>query len=129
MAASLSGRPSQIISGDRLVLTTTDGQHIQIRLLGIQAPNMNTRLGHAARKRLATLVAGQPVTIEYYRSDRLGHPLGKVLLGGSDINMRMLSEGLAIHSPEFQTVSDNHLYSQAMLKAKQLKRGIWALSK
>jgi endonuclease YncB( thermonuclease family) len=127
-AASLSGRPSRIISGDKLVLTTDDNQHIQIQLLGIEAPPLKTALGRAARKRLSTLVAGQPVKVDYRVRNRWGHPLGKVLLGDIDINLRLLSIGLASHKPNFQTVLDNSLYSQTMQRAKQLKLGIWALS-
>jgi len=129
VAASLSGRPSRIISGDKLVLTTDDNQHIQIQLVGIQAPPLSTPLGRAARKRLSTLVAGKPVTVEFRIRDRWGHPLGKVLLGDSDINLQLLSTGLAIHKPDFQTVLDNSLYSQTTQRAKKLRLGIWALSK
>ncbi len=128
-AASLSGRPSRIISGDKLVLTTDDNQHIQIQLLGIQAPPLSTPLGRASRKQLSTLVAGKPITVEFRIRNRWGHPLGKVLLGGADINLRLLSTGVAVHKPDFQTVLENNLYSQTMQRAKRLKLGIWALSK
>jgi endonuclease YncB( thermonuclease family) len=129
VAGSLYGRPSRIISGDKIVLTTDDNQHIQIQLLGIQAPPLSTPLGRAARKQLSTLVAGRPVTVEFQLRNRWGHPLGKVLLGGADINLRLLSIGLAVHRPDFQTVRENNLYSQTMQRAKRLKLGIWALSK
>ncbi len=128
-AATLSGRPSRIISGDRLMLTIANNRHIQVQLMGIQAPPLNTRLGRAARKRLSTLVAGHPVTVEYQTMNNQGQPLGKVLLGNSDINLRLLSEGLAIHQPNSQSALDNDLYSKAMQQAKELKRGIWAVSK
>jgi endonuclease YncB( thermonuclease family) len=110
------------------MLTTDDGQHIQIQLLGIQAPALHTSLGRAAKKRLSTLVAGKPVTVNFLVKNRWGHPIGKVLLGDSDINLRLLSIGLAVHKPDFQTVLDNSLYSQTMQRAKQLKLGVWALS-
>ncbi len=129
MAATLTGRPSQIISGDKLVLSTSDNQHIQIQLLGIQAPPLSTSLGRAAKKRLTALVAGRPVTVEFRVRNRWGQPLGKVLLGESDINLQLLSIGLAVHKPNFQTVLDNSLYSKSMQRAKKLKLGIWALSK
>lgn len=129
IAETLSGRPSSIISGDRLVLTTVENQHIEIRLLGIQVPALTTRMGHAARKRLSTLVAGRPVTVEYRIRNRWGHPLGKVLLGEMDINLRLIQEGLAIHKPDFQTLKDNGLYSQAMQSAKKHGFGIWAKSR
>lgn len=127
-AASLSGRPSRIISGDRLVLTTEDNQHIQIQLLGIKAPPLSTPLGRAAKKRLSALVAGKPVTIKFRVRDRWGQPLAKILLGETDINLQLLSIGLATHKPDFQTVLDNSLYSQTTQRAKQLRLGIWALS-
>lgn len=127
-AASLSGRPSRIISGDKLVLTTDDNQNVQIELLGIQAPPAATPLGRAAKKHLATLVAGKPVTVNFRVRNRWGHPVGKVILGDADINLRLLSIGLATHKPNFQTVLDNSLYSQTTQRAKKLKLGIWALS-
>ena len=127
-AASLSGRPSSIISGDKLVLTTDDNQHIQIQLLGIKAPPLSTAMGRAAKKRLSALVAGKPILVNFRVRNRWGHPIGKVVLGETDINLQLLSIGLASHRPDFQTVLDNSLYSQATQRAKQHKLGIWALS-
>lgn len=126
VAETISGRPSRIISGDKLVLTTGDNQHLDIQLLGIQAPPLKSRWGRAARKRLSSLIAGRPVFVEYHIRNRWGHPLGKVLLGNSDISLRLLESGLAIHKPDFQTLIDNNLYSQAMRKAKGLRLGIWS---
>jgi endonuclease YncB( thermonuclease family) len=128
-AETISGRPSRIISGDKLVLTTTDNQHLEVQLLGIRVPALKTKMGRAARKRLSTLVAGRPVTIVYRIRNRWGHPLGKVLLGDTDINLRLVQVGLAIHKPDFQTLKDNGLYSQAMQSAKQHGFGIWAKSR
>jgi endonuclease YncB( thermonuclease family) len=129
VAATLSGRPSRIISGDKLVLSTNNNQHIQIQLLGIKAPPLTTPLGRAAKKRLSSLVAGKPVTVEFRVRNRWGHPVGKVLLGDADINLRLLSIGLATHRHDFQTVLENNLYSQTMRRAKRQKLGVWALSK
>ena len=128
-AETISGRPSRIISGDKLVLTTTDNRHLEVQLLGIQAPALKTKMGRAARKQLSTLVAGRPVTIEYQIRNRWGHPLGRVLLGDTDINLRLVEAGLAMHKPDFQTLRDNNLYSQAMQKAKKFGFGIWAGSR
>ncbi|MCP3668969.1 MAG: thermonuclease family protein [Gammaproteobacteria bacterium] len=124
-AESISGRPSRIISGDKLVLTTSDNQHIDIQLLGIQAPPLKSRWGRAARKQLSSLIAGRPVAVEYQIRNRWGHPLGKVFLGGSDVSLRLLEAGLATHKPDFQTLRDNSLYSKAVHKAKRLRLGIW----
>ncbi|MCP4126482.1 MAG: thermonuclease family protein [Gammaproteobacteria bacterium] len=125
-AETISGRPSRIISGDKLVLTTGDNQHLDIQLLGIQAPPLKSRWGRAARKRLSSLIAGRPVTVEYQIRNRWGHPLGKVLLGGSDVSLRLLEAGLATHKPDFQTLRDNSQYSKAVRKAKRLRLGIWS---
>jgi endonuclease YncB( thermonuclease family) len=127
-AASLSGRPSRIISGDKLVLSTGDNKHIQVQLLGIKAPPPSTPMGRAAKKRLSALVAGKPVIVHFLVRNRWGHPIGKVILGDTDINLQLLSIGLATHKPDFQTVLDNSLYSQSTQRAKRQKLGIWALS-
>lgn len=128
-AETIYGRPSSIISGDKLVLTTEDNKHLEVQLLGIEVPALTTRMGRAARKRLSTLVAGRPVTVEYRIRNRWGHPLGKVWLGETDINLRLIQEGLAIHKSDFQTLKDNGLYSQTMQNAKQHGFGIWARSR
>ncbi len=126
VAETISGRPSRIISGDKLVLSTEDNRHLKIQLLGIQAPPLKSRWGRAARKQLSTLVAGRPVAVEYHIRNRWGLPLGKVLLGNSDISLRLLEAGLAIHKPGFQTLQDNNHYSKAMRKAKSLRMGVWS---
>jgi endonuclease YncB( thermonuclease family) len=125
-AETISGRPSRIISGDKLILTTTDNQQLEVQLLGIRVPAPTTKMGRAARKRLTTLVAGRPITVEYQIRNRWGHPLAKLLLGETDINLRLVQEGLAMHKPDFQTLKDNGLYSQAMQNAKKHGFGIWA---
>lgn len=126
VAETISGRPSRIISGDKLVLTTSDNQHLDIQLLGIQAPPLKSRWGRAARKQLSSLIAGRPVVVEYRIRNRWGHPLGKVLLGNSDVSLRLLEAGLGTHKPDFQTLRDNNLYSKAIRKAKRLRLGIWS---
>ena len=126
VAETISGRPSRIISGDKLVLTTDENQHLEIQLLGIQAPPLKSRWGRAARKQLSALVAGRPVSVEYHIRNRWGHPMGKVFLGNSDISLRLLEAGLATHKPDFQTLKDNNLYSQVVRKAKKFRLGIWS---
>jgi len=125
-ADTITGRPSRIISGDKLVLTMGEKQHFEIQLLGIQAPPLKSRWGRAARKQLSALVAGRPVSVEYNIRNRWGRPLGKVFLGDSDISLRLLESGLATHRPGFQTLKDNNLYLEAMRKAKSLRLGIWS---
>jgi micrococcal nuclease len=124
-AETISGRPSRIISGDKLVLTAGDNQNTEIQLLGIQAPALKTRWGRAARKQLSMLVAGKPVSVEYHIRNRWGHPWGKVLVGDSDVSLRLLQAGLVRHKPNFQTLKDNNIYSRAAHNARELRLGIW----
>jgi len=125
-AEILSGRPSRIISGDQLILTSPGNRHQVVRLLGIQAPSQNRRMWRAARRHLSSIVSGRPVDIEYHNSNRRGHIIGKIFLGGADINLRMLQSGLAKHDPTQQTRHDRHTYAQAMRQAQQQGLGIWS---
>ncbi len=62
-ANSLTGKVVKITDGDtRYVLDANSQQH-KIRLAGIDAPERKQAYGLASRKHLASIVAGQQVTV------------------------------------------------------------------
>ncbi len=77
-ADSLNGKDVKITDGDTLYVLDANYKDHKIRLAGIDAPERKQAYGLASRKHLASVVAGQQVTVEYQKRDRYGRILGKV---------------------------------------------------
>ena len=122
-AAEIRGRVVAVSDGD--TITVLDGAHRQakVRLSGIDAPEKNQPFGTRSRQRLAELVAGREVLVEWDKKDRYGRILGRVLVDGEDINLRMVREGMAWHYTAFSKSQDLH---RAEAAAREGRLGLWS---
>ncbi len=80
----------------------------------------------ASRKHLASIVAGQQVTIEYKKRDRYGRIVGKVLVGGIDACLEQVKAGFAWHYKKYQheqSPEDQRLYAEAEIRARDARLG------
>lgn len=118
-----------ILSGDKIEIMATNRRAYTIRLEGIKSPNSKSRAGRIAQKHLAMLVAGKALRIEYKKIDRKGVLLGTVKLGGYDINLRQISDGMALAVPKLLSNDLKIHYQTAELKARQGQMGVWRLPK
>ncbi|VVS99822.1 thermonuclease family protein [Hoeflea sp. EC-HK425] len=85
-----------VVDGDTLYL---HGQKTRIRLFGIDAPEMDTRAGKAARAHLSKIAQGRKVTCQIIERDRYGRFVGRCHLpDGRDIGRVMIEAG---HAREF----------------------------
>jgi len=124
---SVFGRPLKILSGDRLLLTGEDNTLYRIRLSGIEAPSPDSRWGAAAKRHLGTLVLGRVVRVEFVRwQEGVGSLPAKVLLGGADVNLRLIQAGLARHTPSGQPATERTGYAEAERRARHKRQGIWS---
>jgi len=86
-----------IVDGDTLVI-----QKIQIRLFGIDAPEMNHPYGIKAKWALVSLCKGQTVRAEFTEEDAYGRTVALCSLSdGRDLSAEMVKLGLAIDWPKF----------------------------
>ena len=127
-AAKLEGRVLNILSGDRLELRADNQRTYTVRLRGIETPLDNTSAGRISQKHLAMLIAGKAVTVEYSNVDRRAAFIGKVKLGGSDINLRQVADGMARALPIMLFPNEKTVYQTAEFKARNNRLGIWRLS-
>jgi len=70
------------------------------------------------------------VTVEVGKVDRYGRVVGKVLVAGSDINLRQIEAGMAWHYRAYareQTADDRMTYAAAEIAAKASKKGLWGM--
>ncbi len=92
-ADTLTGKVVKVTDGDTLYVLDANHEQHKIRLAGIDAPERKQAYGLASRKHLASIVAGQPVMIEYEKRDRYGRIVGKVLLDGIDVCLEQVKAG------------------------------------
>ncbi len=128
-AAQIEGRVLNVLSGDRVELIATNKRTYTISLLGIKSPETEKRAKRIAKKHLAMLVAGKTVLIEYNKIGRNGVLFDTLKLGGSDINLRQIRDGMAKAAPEMLPPNLRQRYQTAELKARQNKLGVWRLPK
>ena len=127
----LIGKVVGITDGDTItVLDASKTQH-KIRLMGIDAPEKKQEFGNESKKALSNYIYQNEVTVEYKKQDRYKRKVGKVIFEGKDICLAMIELGMAWHYKDYekeQSKTDRDLYSQAELKAREAKIGLWQAS-
>ncbi len=112
--SELSG-PAYIVDGDTIVISKT-----QIRLFGIDAPEMNHPYGKKAKWALVALCKGQKVRAEVLERDEHGRTVAKCYLpDGRDLSAEMVKIGLAIDWPKFSGGVYTHL------EVPDIRRKLW----
>jgi endonuclease YncB( thermonuclease family) len=127
-AEIIFGRVIGVSDGDTITVLDTDKIEHKVRLMGIDAPEKTQAFGAASKQALSNYIYQQEVTVEYKKKDRYQRILGKVILDKKDICLAMISDGMAWHYKDYekeQSKTDRDLYSQAELKARNEKRGLW----
>ncbi len=127
-AAELVGKVVRVAEGD--TVTVLDGHHEQhkIRLSGIDAPELKQAFGRVSKRHLSDLVAGKHVLVEWYKQDRYGRIVGKVLIDGQDVNLQQIEAGMAWHFKRYemeQPLEDRIAYATAEKKAREEHTGLW----
>src|SRR5689334_19882197 len=100
--ASLVGQVIEVNSGDVITILNLN-RPVRVRLLGVDAPEMDQAFGDVAKKHLADLVYDKLVLVEYAGIDGDHSLNGRVLLEGADIgaqNLRPPRESFSALVPE-----------------------------
>jgi endonuclease YncB( thermonuclease family) len=120
--ATLAGRVTQVIDGDSLRLTP-DGSDaaVEVRLLGIDAPEICQAWGLQARQALSEQLLGKPVSLKTNGLDTYGRTLATVHLDTLNVNRWMVQEG---HAWSTRTKWDRGPYVADERMAKALSRGL-----
>lgn len=86
-----------VVDGDTIVIQKT-----QVRLFGVDAPEINHPYGKKAKWALVALCKGQTVKAEVTEQDTHGRTVAKCYLeDGRDLSAEMVKLGLAIDWPKF----------------------------
>ena len=87
-----------VFDGDSLDATLADGSAVEIRLLGINAPEGDECFGDQARSALDSLLGTSTLTLvaDDEDTDQFGRLLRYVFADGVNVNLTMLAEGYAL---------------------------------
>lgn len=85
----------RVVDGDTLAVGPT-----RVRVLGMDAPEMDTAAGRAAKEAAVTLVAGQPVRLRVVGKDAYGRLLAHATTAdGTDFAKALIRSGHARRRP------------------------------
>jgi endonuclease YncB( thermonuclease family) len=94
-----------VVDGDTIVIAKT-----QIRLFGVDAPEMNHPYGYKAKYALVALCKGQKIRAEMIEEDTYGRTVARCTLpDGRDLSAEMVKIGMAIDWPKFSGGIYQHL--------------------
>ena len=124
LAERIAGRVVGVADGDTLTVLTAEKQQVRVRLAGIDAPERRQPYGTRARQALAALAFGRSARVGVEDTDRYGRPVGRLQVGGRDVNAEMVRRGAA-------WVYVRHNRDPALVpleaEARAARRGLWAL--
>src|SRR5262249_704895 len=84
-----------VSDGETITVLDADNRQHRVRLMGIDAPEINQDFGRRAKQSLSDLVFGKTVTVTSRKKDKYGRKLGEVTLDGKDINLEQVQRGMA----------------------------------
>ena len=116
----------QITDGDSVRASSEEGE-LEIRLIGINAPERDECFGTEAGERLEALLDGAEVTLHPWPAelDDFGRELGFVVADGVFVNLALVESGhvLARNQSDHQFVAE---FDDAEERASADSRGLWA---
>lgn len=124
----LTGTVVAVQDGDTLTLQTRGGSE-QVRLQGIDAPELAQDFGDAARLALGQQTLGQSVTVATSQRDRYERVLGLVFrMDCTEVNQEMLALGMAWFYTAYACELDTprrQRFAAAQTQAMAQARGLW----
>jgi len=114
-------RVMKVKDGDTYVLRTTAKEHT-IRLLNVDAPELNQHWGFNSWLNVKALILGKVVKFEVLKTDVYGRELAMVYVDGQRLDEILIANGWAWHYINFDT--DARL-EDLMRKASSERKGLW----
>ena len=125
---ALSGRITQIVDGDTLILADATHTPHRVRLRGVDAPALAQAFGQNAKTLLAARALNQTATGNCRPLDRTGYRPCLIRINGVDLGLEQIRIGAAWYRqtpdelPDEATRTD---YAQAEFQAKIHRDGLW----
>ena len=124
-ARVLHGVVSHVTDGDTLWVRPADGRPVQVRLQGLDAPEICQPFGPQARDALAARVLHRPVRVATRARDTYQRTIGSVSLDGQDVGGWLVAGGFA-WSGRYRGRSGPYAQEEAQARSRRI--GLWAAS-
>ena len=131
-----TGKVTRVSDGDTIWVQpdstgkTGKPERVKIRFSYIDAPESSQMGGKQATEALRAMALHKNVVVESFGSDRYGRLTAKVSVGGKDLLLELLREGLVWHYCYYavreQSPADFASYRDAQSQAYAQKLGVWA---
>lgn len=117
---------TRVSDGDSLRATSVEGE-LEIRLLGVNAPERDDCFGEEARTELERLLATGSVTLHPWpgETDQFGRQLGLLVASDVFVNLSLVESGHVIARAQSDHGFDDE-FESAERVASEAERGLWA---
>lgn len=122
-AKALNGVVNHVTDGDTLWVRPASGPPVQVRIQGLDAPEICQAFGPQARDALAARVLHRTVRVATRARDIYHRTVGRVDLDGQDLGAWLVAGGFA-WSAHYR--GRNGPYAAQEARARQERRGLWA---
>jgi endonuclease YncB( thermonuclease family) len=122
-AQPLRATVTHVADGDSFHARDIRGRKLEIRILGIDAPERNQPFADASRRALIKLIRGKEIEIHVAEPDRHGRLVSRIVQGGVDVGHAQLKSGMAWVYPWAQTMPSG--YREAERAARAARAGLW----
>jgi endonuclease YncB( thermonuclease family) len=120
--AGFRGRVVGISAGDAVEVRDVHRVKHAVSLRCVDAPDPGQAFDEASKEHLAGLVSGKVVTVSEETTDPDGRLSAAIQRGNIEVNLRMVVDGYAWHSPD--DACDGS-YAEAQSAARAARRGLW----
>lgn len=127
LATELTGKVVGVHDGDTLSLLISDGasfRQVKVRLAEIDTPESKQPYGQHAKQALSDLTFGKQVRVVVQDTDKYGRTVGRVYVGGLDVNAELVKRGAAWVYRQYSRDPSLLVLEQ---QARAAKRGLWGL--
>ncbi len=114
----------RVVDGDTVDITGPDGE-TQVRLYGIDAPEMDQRYGREARMFLASVAGSDDVLLDRMNRDRYGRTVAVLYVDGRNINRELVKSGAAWVYRPFCRADFCSEWIGLESDARVSRRGLW----
>ena len=121
---SFDGSVVGITDGDTISVLR-DGEQVRVRVEGIDTPESDQAFGAQASAFTSSLLRNKRVAVRVRDVDRYGRLVSRVQVGGIDLSVALVTEGLAWHYTQY---SDDPVLAAAEAQARAAEIGLWSQS-
>ena len=112
-----------ITDGDSITVLKGGRTRINVRLDGIDSPELGQAFGRASKRFTGDLLFGRTVEVEPKTLDQYGRTVGRVRMDGRDVSAEIVRAGFAWH---YLRHSSDPVLAAAEASARAGHRGLWA---